>query len=325
MKKNYILLLISAFILNFQAFAQVPVVFKIDHFLDANAFAFNQASQNNLGNDFNVSRLQYYISEISIIHDGGTKTDINNFWVLANASTTTTANLGMHNITNVEAINFSIGVDPSVNNGDPSQWSSSHPLAPKSPSMHWGWASGYRFVAMEGKAGASLTTTYEVHALGNQNYFPISIPTGASMNGGNLEITINADYTKAIKDINVTSGVISHGDNNEALTLLQNFNRSVFTSTTGAGNTLSVEDILPQNSLKIYPNPSINNQTKIKLETDLVQSAQLKIFDVTGKIILEKNISTNIESTIEFTQKGVYFISLFDGSTKLLTRKIVVQ
>src|SRR5690606_23624170 len=149
------------------AFAQTPVELHISHMLGANGLAFGSTAHNDLGNDFNVSRLEYYISKIQIHHDGGMTTDVYDHYILADGGQDVTDDLGSFNITTVESISFHIGVDAPINNADPALQPPGHPLALKTPSMHWGWASGYRFVAMEGKSGSGLSQSYEIHALGN--------------------------------------------------------------------------------------------------------------------------------------------------------------
>ncbi len=104
-------------------------------------------------------------------------------------------------------LTFSVGVDPGVNNGDPAAWASFHPLAPKSPSMHWGWASGYRFVALKGSQDRNFAQDFQIHALGNKNYFKQSIPTSATDVNGALVVSINADYTKAVSQIGMANGL----------------------------------------------------------------------------------------------------------------------
>ena len=158
-------------------FGQTNVYFSIEHKLGNQPFAFQTAATNNLGNQFDVKRLQYYISSIELVHDGGTVTPVVDKYMLVNANDSTYESLGSFNITNLEAIRFGIGVDASKNNLNPATYPANHPLAPKSPSMHWGWAAGYRFVAFEGKAGSSLSQIVELHALDNSNYFIQTVPT----------------------------------------------------------------------------------------------------------------------------------------------------
>ena len=42
--------------------AQTNINLKINHLLKDKSFAFNQTAQNDLNNNFNVKRLEYYIS-----------------------------------------------------------------------------------------------------------------------------------------------------------------------------------------------------------------------------------------------------------------------
>ena len=138
-------------------------------------------------------------AHVNVIHDGGQETPATGVYALVDASQPTTIDLGSLNITTVEGIKFYVGVNTPQNNQDPALWPSTHPLAPKNPSMHWGWASGYFFVAMSGNSGASLDKTFEVHALGNANYFSQTFTTTAATVNNEQVITLNADYAAASK------------------------------------------------------------------------------------------------------------------------------
>lgn len=57
-------------------------------------------------------------------------------------------------------LRYGFGVDPSRNHLDPTLYDIKHPLSYNlANSMHWGWASGYIFMKMEGKADTSGTGT----------------------------------------------------------------------------------------------------------------------------------------------------------------------
>ncbi|MBO6515101.1 MAG: T9SS type A sorting domain-containing protein [Bacteroidia bacterium] len=302
--------------------AQKNVKFKIDHKLKDQAFSFNQESINSLGNKFNVKRLEYYISEISLVHDGGKTSDASDVYMLVNAGYETEVDLGQFNITNLEAINFSVGVDPGVNNADPTQWPKSHPLSPKSPSMHWGWASGYRFVAIEGKSGSSLNRVFEIHALGNDNYFDISIPTSGTDDNGDLLVVLNADYANALAKIDLSSGLIVHGEEDQAVTLLRNFQRDVFKSSEGNKNTVGLTRNPELQVTKLFPNPtsgvftvSVSNMSK---------GISLFITDLTGRAVHLESI--NLESnTYAVLNKGVYVVTIRDSEGIFTTTRLVVD
>ena len=48
-------------------------------------------------------------------------------------------------------LEFQLGLPAAVNHGDPAQWAAGHPLNPIVNGLHWGWAGGYVFAAIEGR------------------------------------------------------------------------------------------------------------------------------------------------------------------------------
>lgn len=294
--------------------AQTPVELHITHKLGGmNDLVFNQPSKNNLGNDFNVSRLEYYISKISIKHDGGMVTDVPNHYILANGSQNVVEPLGSFNITSVESISFYIGVDTPINHADPSLQPSGHPLAPKSPSMHWGWSSGYRFVAMEGNCGSSMNQVYEIHALGDQHYFKTTVNTTGVMKGGKLVIAIHGDYQQALKGIDISAGLIAHGDNAEEAKLLANFRDNVFS----AGFPVSVASTMKSEGIYISPNPSVDGNVHLSFGASRLE-AEVSVTDIQGRLV--KHVHKNAQDRaldMYMEHPGLYFVKVLfaDGST----------
>lgn len=323
MKK--IILSVLVLLVASQGYSQKTIKLAFNHNLGANSFAFNTESVNDVSNKFKVTRLEYYISGISIVHDSGKVTEATDVYALVDPTKISEIDLGKHDVTNIEAINFSIGVDSKVNNEDPTKWPSSHPLAPKSPSMHWGWAAGYRFVAMEGGAGNSLSTVYQIHALGNQNYFPISIPTAGVESNGELVVTLNADYAKALSTLNVSAGIINHGETLEAVTLLRNFQNKVFTSTSGATNTLSTDNKLAENNLwSVFPNPS-NGVANINLGSLNTSDMAYTILDNLGRQVIHKQLNGQSNIAIQLPKSGLYFVRVVRGNEIIGTRKLLIE
>jgi hypothetical protein len=318
MKKSLFTLL--AILSGLMAVAQKNITLKINHTLGAQNFAYSQTATNNINTSFNITRLQYYISTISIKHDGGQTTNATDVYALITANPSASSiDLGNYNITNIESITFSVGVNTPENNQDPSLWPANHALSPKSPSMHWGWTAGYRFVAMEGNAGSSMNTSYEIHALGNTNYFSNTIATvGAEVNG-TIEVSVFADYTKALKNINVSQGIVVHGDNAEAMTLLSNFKDGVFTS---ARATTGLFDIKQQNSFAVWPNPS-NGQMQVVLNPN-TQATKIVMTDLLGRVVYVQQIE-NAKATILFETTGVYFLSVYNEQNNIGTQKIAIN
>lgn len=314
---------ILALVFSINAIAQKNVYLTVKHKLGTNSFAFNQAATNNLGNNFDISRIDYYMSKFVIIHDSGKRLVLHDsIIILAKGSANVAKNLGSYNVTNVEGITFSIGVPAAYNNTDPALYSSPNPLAPQSPSMHWGWASGFRFVALEGKAGAALKTTYEMHCLGNDNYFSQTKMVSGVESGNNVFVNLDADYTQAVKGINVTLGPIDHGVDATDLTLLQNFRDSVFSP--GAGFPVSIKSISKESGISIYPNPS-NGELNIVNSNFNNTLSSLEIKDVTGRLISSYSFQNSNNFKVNISTKGIYFMHLKTTAGETFSQKVIIN
>lgn len=301
--------------------AQKNVYLTIKNKLGSSDFAFNQASQNDLAQNFKVSRLDYYISSIVVIHDGGQQLPITNKYLLVKCNSNVSELIGALNVTSVEGIKFSIGVEAPTNNADPTQWTAPHPLAPQSPSMHWGWTAGYRFVAIEGKAGNNFNTDFQMHGLGNQNHFNQTHITGGTTVNNNIYINLDADYSKALKTININAGPIDHGVDATDLVVLQNFRDNVFT--VGSGLPTSVRDITILSNVVLYPNP-----TKSSFTIDFTQSntavTKVVITDLLGRVVKSIPItSTLINESIE--NQGIYILQFIDKDLIVGQKKVVIE
>ena len=313
-----------ALVFSLSAYSQSDVYLKINHLLGTSPFVFNTTVSNNLGNNFNLNRMEYYISSISITHDAGTVTNISNTWILANASTPVYELLGNYNITTIESISFSIGVETPENHNDPSLLAASNPLAPKSPSMHWGWAAGYRFVAMQGMAGTTTPNqVFELHGLGDVNYFNQTITTSGTSDANGLVIELNADYEQAIKSISVASGVVSHGEINEAKDMLQNFRDNVFTATESS---VAVDETTKgDNHFKMYPNPKRNGEALTFKYNGNLPNSTIEVIDLSGRVIAIQKLDNSNQFIFNGLDKGVYFVNLKSVNGEVTnTEKLIV-
>ena len=194
MKK--ILLLIGLSIISHGLMAQSNVYFLLNHKLAGSPYSPNAMAANNLGDQFKIQRLDYYISEITLYHDAGQVTDITDHYILVKAGREYDLrldSLGTYTISQLDSVRFGIGVDGGRNHSDISTYTPEHPLSFQSPSMHWGWTAGYRFVAIEGSTGASMNLGWQIHGLGDNNYGYVTVATNGVWNGSNLTIAIDAD------------------------------------------------------------------------------------------------------------------------------------
>lgn len=330
MNKNLLFTFIWCFF-SITIFAQNTLQLNINHKLGENDFALNQASENNLGNFFMVSRLEYYISEIVITHDGGMETALEDVYLLVDAPETTTFELGDYPISEVENISFHIGVDPDANHSDPVSYPSEHPLAPTFPSMHWGWAAGYRFVAFEGKSGSQNNQqTMEFHCLGDSNYWLSEIPVTTSAHNNVVTINLDADCNKLLEGIDVSAGVINHSETGEVKEVMTNFRDFVFTPTpVDTTVVMGIEDLNNVNEMALYPIPSVD-VLNMTFTLDEAQTMNISISNVLGQTIVAvpqrdfvqgKNlISINTQDFVD----GLYFINV-ETKEQLASQRFVVN
>lgn len=307
------------------AFSQTNVQLIIHHRLGDEAFTLNTAVTNNMDHEFDFTRLEYYLAEISLIHDGGQETLIEDTYVLVDGTLDFPADLGEHDITELEAIRFHVGVDEERNHADPSQYGSHHPLAPQFPSMHWGWAGGYRFVAIEGNSGENMGQVWQIHALGDVNYFQTEVPIQRTAVDGQLSIDLDADYTRALQDINLNSGPIIHGEYGDAVTTLENFQNHVFTASDLVSEVLEpsvVQDV------KVFPNPvpaSASPQVRIA-SNNLGATFQVQLTNVHGQVVRTlAAVGANETVELEPLQAGVYFVQVYKADQLVASNRLIVQ
>ena len=317
--KNIYKILFILLAMTGSSYGQKNTYLKINHFLGDEQFAIGKNAGNNLGNQFNFSRLDYFISGIKLHHDGGEIHDLSDVYILVTKGEDVDVLLGNLHIETLDSISFYIGVDSANNHADPSLWPSSHALAPKFPEMHWGWASGYRFVAIEGKSGSNLQFDYQIHGLGDNLYKSTTIVTGGNDDNGVLIIELDADYTQGLKDININKNLRVHGSTKEAIPLLFNFNNNVFTATQSSA---SRKD-LSIGKLVVTPNPMVNGSTIVKLNSDQMINSKIRVFDSSGKMALEIN-KPGLNNDLNLQMRGLYFIELIQNG-KVSYRSTVIN
>ncbi|SFT54998.1 Por secretion system C-terminal sorting domain-containing protein [Lishizhenia tianjinensis] len=315
------LLLFCALVFAGFANAQVDVNLLIHHTFNNQTPVMNTPGLIRNGEEIKFTRIQYYITRISVIHDGNQVTPISDDTVaLVNVDhgLNTTIELGEVNATTLEGVKFHIGVYAPVNNENPSLQPAGHPLAPSLPNMHWGWAAGYRFAALEGVAGTNFSQMWQLHGLGNSNYFETDeIMTGSTVINGVQTLEVHADYSGALNGLSVSQGLISHGEIGEAKKMLQNFSTDVFYPSAIA----STEKVAtPATEIIAFPNPSTDGHVNISSNKEMTT---LYIYDAAGTLITESSIENKKEAQIQLENKGVYLLKVMDVDGVLTTRKIV--
>lgn len=318
-------LLTSIFSLAIAAFglAQTSLSLQINHKLNGNTFAFNETGTSDLDEDFNANRLEYYLSQISIVHDGGTYTMLQDYALIdAGAGTEAILDLGEIDANTIEAISFYVGVDEENNHSDPASWTAPHPLAPRFPAMHWGWAAGYRFLAFEGMELGS-NQVVQIHALGDGNYFETLVPINTDVSEGEMIINIDANYDRIFDNISLAGGLYIHSEGGPCITALENMRDHVFTV---SGGVVSVPEIGVDFNLNAFPNPTIDGNITIDFSSEKFYNYDLSLIDILGKTVASSaDIGNNATINLQLPAAGLYLLNLSVNGETILSQKVISQ
>lgn len=303
--------------------AQNNIELHLSPRLGAAPFALNTAVSAG-SYEYKITRLEYYISEIKITHDGGQVTPMTDMYLLVRPAIDSMYDLGTHpDITNVESITFSVGVDQAHNHLDPAAYPANHPLAPQNPAMQWGWSAGYRFVAIEGKAGANFANDYEIHALGDANYKTLTLNTVAeNQSNGDKTIHLIADYAQVLNSINVSAGLIVHGSTGKAITLMNNMKNVVFTAETA---TMTIDPAF-EGAFAVSPNPAAPGKAMVTMTLPAGYDYRVTLTDLAGRVVINQPVSADRQSypLIDDLNAGTYLVHLWQNQRPVAVEKLVI-
>ncbi len=269
------------------------------------------------GSFYRPEMLRYYISKITIHHDGTKSTPLLDTYLLVDVKEMQRYSLGDLDVGTVDSITFYIGVDKGRNHLDPTTYPDWHPLALKTPSMHWGWTAGYRFVTYEGMAGTSeskLTAGFQIHTLDDALYTRVSCPVSSSRSVAGVEIPVRADYKRLLDAIDVSKGLIMHGSTDEAITLMRNMGTTVYTP----GTTTSVDDCTSHREL-VHPNPA---RDIVQLPSNVVEA---QVIDVAGSSVLSARVSEGSTMlSVSTLAVGTYSVLLRSSAGAIRYQTLVI-
>ena len=287
---------------------EVAVV--INHLYDGEVLNFDNTYIVGDNIPIRFDRIEYYIHLNSFISNQNIATNLIDKYILVNA------NQNNYNIGDIElldddliSLNFNIGVEYNLNHADPSLQDSSHPLAPQFPSMHWGWAAGYRFVALEGMIDKNqdsvMETVFQYHPVDDSYYSDTITCDGIIENQNNVTIFINANYDRLIENIGTDQGGVYHGIHEENGLLMDNFSRNnVFT----VPENLNLKETYVSNT--VFPNPFSNT-----IQLNLNENSIVKVYNSLGLLVDEFKFDKGQQQVnTETLLNGIYILSIHSKS-----------
>jgi len=103
------------------------------------------------GNEITSTRVSYLLSKFYVIDENGDKIQFKGTYGYIDISDNeNTINISDISEGKYKGFGFTLGLDSSINHGDPSSYPITHPLNAVKNGLHWTWATGYVFIAVEG-------------------------------------------------------------------------------------------------------------------------------------------------------------------------------
>lgn len=270
------------------------------------------------GVGFQVQAMSYYISKIKLIHDGGQQISLNlPEQVLCVKINDNVFNLGNFNITDLEQIDFGVGVPQEWNHLDIAAYPTGHPLSfQDNPSMHWGWTAGYVHMALnamgDNNSDDVCDQIFQTHCLGDANYKNASLQLDGIPESNGLHIYINCNIDEWIYGANPGTTGVQHTDAGIAITIMKNVEiRDVFT---------------PGAFLGLEETPEVGNIFFSNTENDLTIGwkemngmEEYQLVDMNGRIITEGNAAKASGSiTVNNIHSGAYVFNCYSAEGKRL-------
>jgi cytochrome c peroxidase len=150
----------------------------------------NQLSDSKVAK-FSISRLDGLLSDLALQRSDGSWLKSGEWHVFISAEKGRLAAIadGLP-AEEFKAIRFRVGVDAATDATDPAKWPPEHPLHPDVCGLHWGWQSGYVFLAIEGHWGNDAGFSY--HLAGATNPMIVELPVRVSgSNPTTVQITFD--------------------------------------------------------------------------------------------------------------------------------------
>ena len=125
-------------------------------------------------------------------------------------------------------IKFQLGPDQAINHADPAQWPATHPLNANFTGLHWGWAGGYIFQALDGQfkdnAGATQIKNLSFHTASDPMVRAFTMPLSFTIEPGKRKVArieIWADeFFKNPNEIHLKTDPISHTEGSAETALM---------------------------------------------------------------------------------------------------------
>ncbi|GEM_PF-6533948 len=318
------IVLLSSILFAFSANTQNILKVSFEPYNANQPLVFNTTLEDLNGRFYDVATLYYYVSNVHVIHDGGQDLDLSaNVYIVKNEDFL--FDFGSQNVTSVESINFSIGVPQAINHLDISTYAIGSALSYQSPSMQWGWTTGYNQVGIVGRGDSNTDgtpeTAFQLFPLSDALFQNITLTTPTVADNGVVEINIHTNLDQWLKNINPATNGILHGSSGNNVTLMNNTqNFPVFTfvqSFAGVSEAKLQEGVI---------NYSLTDHSiEIKM-SEFVNADNYNLINMNGQVLKSGNIVNNNDVVyLDNVLNGSYWFQIFSNDGNKLNNVRIIK
>ena len=320
--------LIFLLFLPFLGLSQKNIFLTLTPVFNSQAFQTQTVFTGNNGQEITLDYFKYYLADITIIHDGGQVLTLGETVYLIDDANYTVY-LGAHLVTTVEQVNFLIGVPKRFNTQsgalaqDISSYNASNALSFQSPSMYWGWSSGYMHMITGGKADGNNDNVpesyFELHNLGNNNQQMVTNNNviQSNTNANQVDLNFECHIDRWLNGINLATLGILHDETGLNITAMQNVNTQVvFDQAATAEVPTAIQAAIQFSS----------QQGAIQCTwTGQLSKTYIILFDQFGRQLREQSLENNAGKFIWIgLTTGMYFVQYTDQNGQAQSRQVLV-
>src|SRR5579872_502556 len=150
------------------------------------------------GQKISITRLDFLLSDFALRRADGTWIEQTNWFAFISAREGKTRfQVEAVPAGDYDHVRFLVGLKPEVNQKNAAEFPAGHPLNPNLNGLHWGWAGGYVFLALEGnwQQSSGQPSGYSYHLATDRQIMTVELPVALDISS-NRELLLTLDVDR---------------------------------------------------------------------------------------------------------------------------------
>jgi len=297
------------------------IILRFSHESNGRSILMSHGSHTVNNTSIKYRRIDYFLSDFKFIKKNNDTLFAENKYILVRGQTKdfSLGNVDITDINDIINLEYNFGIDKETNHADPSLYPDSHPLSYPYSSMHWGWAAGYRFLAIEGTYSLNngqINSPFEYHLVSDDYFMTLNYIPVLEEIDNKIIIQFEINMDDILKDVDFTTNSFVHGTGSWNDVIANN----IKSSNAFRPKFTSVKNLYPE--LKLSPIPA-NDFINLITGSINISTFEFKIFNSNGEFISDyfPNKSSNLN--ISSFATGVYYLQITNDKTIIKTIKFI--